>query len=174
MRGWSEDEIADRRLMAPCGLYCGTCGVYIAHRDGNTKFRDVLAHLYGSRPEETACLGCMQPEPPECLYGFCQNCVIRDCVKERGFSSCYQCDDWPCDAVGSFPVPVGRRVMRRAIPRWRALVAELGEPAGSEAWARSECERYHCPHCGYPLFRGATRCRSCRADIADALDGHND
>ena len=40
MRGWKQEEMEDRRLMAPCGLYCGACGVYIAHRDGNTEFRD--------------------------------------------------------------------------------------------------------------------------------------
>lgn len=173
MRGWSEDELADRRLMAPCGLYCGACGVYQSHRDGNTKFRDILAGLYGSAPEETRCLGCMQADPPECLYGFCTHCAIRDCVQSKGYYSCHQCDDWPCDHVEAFPLPVGLRVMKKAIPKWRALVADLGDDEGSVAWARSECERYHCPDCGYPLFRGATRCRECKRDLADDLDGRN-
>ena len=53
MEGWSEDEFKNKDLMAPCGLYCGTCGVYISHRDGNEKFRNVMAKLYGSKPEET-------------------------------------------------------------------------------------------------------------------------
>jgi hypothetical protein len=66
MKGWKEDELADKRLMAPCGLYCGSCGIYISKRDGNTRFRDSLARLYGTRPEETECLGCMQEDPPEC------------------------------------------------------------------------------------------------------------
>jgi len=35
MAGWTEEEITNRELMAPCGLYCGTCGVYIATRDDN-------------------------------------------------------------------------------------------------------------------------------------------
>jgi hypothetical protein len=65
MKGWTEEELADKRLTAPCGLYCGTCGVYIAHRDGNTKFRDLLARLYGSPPAATICKGCMQDDPPE-------------------------------------------------------------------------------------------------------------
>lgn len=173
MRGWSEDEVADRRLMAPCGLYCGTCGVYLSHRDDNTKFRDILARLYGTAAEETRCKGCMQEDPPECLYGFCENCAIRDCVHGKGYYSCHQCDDWPCEHIEAFPVPVGRRVMQQAIPKWRALVAEHGDDAGSVAWARSECERYHCPDCGEPLFRGATRCRSCKRDLADVLDGRN-
>ena len=30
MEGWTEKEIQNRNLMAPCGLYCGACGIYIA------------------------------------------------------------------------------------------------------------------------------------------------
>ncbi len=173
MKGWSEDEFADKRLMAPCGLYCGACGVYISHRDGNTKFRDVLARLYGSKPEETKCKGCMQEDPPDCLYGFCTMCKIRDCVRGKSFYSCHQCDEFPCKLVENFPLPVGRRVMKRAIPRWRELVVEHGDEKGSVEWARGECERYHCPDCGYPLFRGATKCRSCKREVADEIDGRN-
>ncbi len=173
MRGWRDEEFEDRRLMAPCGLYCGACGVYLSTRDGNTKFRDILARLYGSRPEETACLGCMQADPPECLYGFCEQCRIRDCVKGKGLTSCHPCDEFPCSLIEGFPIPVGRRVMKRAIPAWREKVAELGEEAGSVAWARAECERYHCPDCGEPLFRGAVACRACKAPVAEVLDGLN-
>jgi hypothetical protein len=36
-----------KKLAAPCGLYCGVCGVYIAHRDDNIKFKDRLAGVYG-------------------------------------------------------------------------------------------------------------------------------
>lgn len=43
MEGWSEEEVKDKNLMAPCGLYCGACGVYIATRDKNEKFREVMA-----------------------------------------------------------------------------------------------------------------------------------
>ena len=173
MRGWTEDEIRNRDLMAPCGLYCGACGIYIAHRDNNAKFRAILAQLYGSQPEQTRCRGCMQPDPPECLYGFCQSCPIRDCVRRRGYRSCHPCPEWPCEHIEHFPIAVGRSVMQRAIPRWRELVAQLGDEEGSVAWARGECERYHCPQCGGPLFRAATRCRACGRDVVDELDGRN-
>lgn len=171
MKGWSEDEFKNRELMAPCGLYCGTCGVYIATRDNNEKFKTVMGGLYGTKPEETECRGCMQPDPPQKLYFYCKFCKIRDCVQEKGFYSCHQCEDWPCDMIGNFGLATGKRVMLRTIPIWREKVAELGDEEGSVAWARSECERYHCPHCGEPLFRGAQRCRACKQTIADELDG---
>jgi hypothetical protein len=171
MEGWSEDEIKNRNLMAPCGLYCGACGVYIATRDKNEKFKAVMGNLYGTKPEETECLGCMQPDPPEKIYGYCSVCSIRDCVRAKGFYSCHQCKDWPCEMIEKFGFATGRQVMKSTIPVWRDKVAELGDEQGSIEWARSVCERYHCPECGKPLFRGAKTCRTCKADVTDKLDG---
>jgi len=171
MEGWTEDEIRNKDLMAPCGLYCGACGVYIATRDKNEKFQMVMGNLYGTKPEETVCLGCMQPDPSPTIYGYCKSCSIRNCVKSRGFYSCHQCLDWPCDMIKDFALATGRRVMQNTIPIWREKVVQLGDEKGSVEWARSVCERYHCPSCGKPLFRGAQRCRYCHARVAEQLDG---
>ncbi|HVN72690.1 MAG TPA: DUF3795 domain-containing protein [Desulfomonilia bacterium] len=171
MKGWTEEEIRNRNLMAPCGLYCGACGVYIATRDNNEKFRTVMGNLYGTKPEETKCLGCMQPDPPEKLYGYCTMCTIRDCVRSKGFYSCHQCGDWPCSMISGFGFETGKQVMLNTIPLWREKVAQSGDEEGSVEWARSVCERYHCPDCGSPLFRGAQKCRSCGRMVADDLDG---
>jgi hypothetical protein len=171
MEGWREDEFRNRDLMAPCGLYCGACGIYIATRDGNEKFRAIMGNLYGTRPEETECVGCMQSDPPKKRYGYCNKCAIRDCVKSRGYYSCHQCQEWPCNRIDSFALATGARVMKRTIPLWRTSVAEHGDERGSIEWARSECERYHCSGCGKPLFRGAQCCRACKKPVADELDG---
>ena len=39
MKGWTDDEFKNKELMAPCGLYCGTCSIYIATRDNNEKLK---------------------------------------------------------------------------------------------------------------------------------------
>nr|MDO8084108.1 DUF3795 domain-containing protein [Candidatus Sigynarchaeum springense] len=148
-------------MLAPCGLYCGVCGVYIATRDNNMKFKEVLGKLYGSKPEVTECKGCMQPDPPELLYGFCKTCPIRDCVKRKGYYSCHQCGEHPCKYVKNFIMPVGIKVMKRAIPEWRGLCKKLGQAKGDVVFAKAQLERYQCPRCHYPLFRGAKRCRGC-------------
>jgi hypothetical protein len=171
MKGWTEDELKNRELMAPCGLYCGTCGIYIATRDNNQKFKAALGSIYGTKPEETECFGCMQSDPPRKLYGYCQACKIRACIREKGFYSCHQCEKWPCEMIQNFNITTGARVMKRTIPVWRQKVAELGDENGSIEWARSECERYHCSSCGSPLFRGAQQCRVCKKSVADELDG---
>jgi hypothetical protein len=171
MPEWTDEEFRNRELMAPCGLYCGVCGVYIATRDGNDKFKAIMGNLYGTKPEETECSGCMQPEPPRKLYGYCKTCNLRLCIRSKGFYSCHQCSEWPCHMIENFGLATGVRVMNRTIPLWRAKVAEQGDEKGSIAWAKAECERYHCPECGNPLFRGARTCRACKADVADRLDG---
>lgn len=171
MKKWTEEEIQNRELMAPCGLYCGACGIYIATRDENEKFKAVMGRVYGTEPEETQCCGCMQPDPPKKLYGYCKTCKIRSCVRSKDYYSCHQCDKWPCALIENFGYATAVRVARRAIPLWRAKVAELGDEKGSVEWARAECERYHCPSCGEPLFRGARNCRACKHDVAEGLDG---
>jgi len=171
MEGWSEDEIRNKDLMAPCGLYCGACGVYIASRDNNEKFKQVMGNLYGTKPEQTECLGCMQPEPPVKMYGYCRICGIRTCVRSKGYYSCHQCAEWPCGKIENFGFATGRRVMKSTIPVWREKVKQFGDGKGSVEWARSVCERYHCSSCGKPLFRGAKRCRACGKEVAGELDG---
>jgi hypothetical protein len=171
MKGWTEEEFKDKNLMAPCGLYCGTCGIYIATRDKNEKFKAIMGNLYGTKPEETECCGCMQPDPAAKLYLYCRHCELHKCVRDKGYYACHQCPDWPCEQVKTFGLATGRRVMERAIPLWREQVAARGDDKGSVAWARAECERCHCSACGSPLFRGAQRCRACGRDVAAELDG---
>lgn len=171
MEGWTEDEIRNKNLMAPCGLYCGVCGVYIATRDNNQKFKKAMGNLYGTTPEETECQGCMQTDAKNKLYAYCKLCTIRDCVKKKGFYSCHQCEEWPCEKIENFGLATGKRVMKHTIPIWKSNVAEHGDEKGSVEWARTVCQRYHCPACGKPLFRGAQRCRACNHSVADELDG---
>ncbi len=143
----------NKDLLAPCGLYCGVCGILIADRDGNEKFKERLCTVYGTRPEDLHCKGCLSDD----VFGFCKVCAIKSCVQAKGIEGCHQCDDFPCEHIRKFPMPVGKRVMLRAIPEWREM--------GTEAWVKAEEKRYHCPSCGYPLFRGAKRCRQCKEEV---------
>jgi len=142
--------------LAPCGLYCGVCGILYADRDGNEKFKKKLCGVYGVQPQDIKCAGCMA-ENEENVFFYCRSCPIKQCVREKGIEGCCRCDDFPCALIQDFPMPVGKKVMLRAVPQWREL--------GAEKWVEEEEKRYHCPECGYPLFRGAKRCRSCKAPV---------
>jgi hypothetical protein len=84
VKGWTEEEIKNKDLMAPCGLYCGACGIYIATRDENEKFKGVMGRLYGTEPEETECCGCMQSDPPEKALRVLQNMPHQRLRKREG------------------------------------------------------------------------------------------
>jgi len=122
-------------FVSPCGLYCGVCAIYIAHRDNNPKFKERLVNLYkgevpgmGKLPnsenlsiEDMKCRGCLSDE----LFMHCRQCEIRDCTKEN--------------------------------PYWREV--------GTEKWIQDEEARYICPECGNKVFRGAVRCNQCKVKL---------
>ncbi len=145
--------MVDPKLLGPCGLYCGVCGVFYAQRDGNDQFREKLAGFYGVSADDLHCEGCMS----DTRAVFCRHCRIRACCREKGYEGCHLCDDWPCAFVEEFPVPVGKQVILRAVPYWREV--------GTERYVADEEARYRCPHCGYIQFRGAKRCRECREPV---------
>ena len=156
-----------RELLAPCGLYCGVCAIYVAHRDNNQKFKERLVNLYrGEVPgkgvlpnsenltiEDIKCRGCLSDEQ----FMHCRQCEIRACTREKGYTGCHQCDEFPCRYIEVFPMAVGKKVILRAIPQWREM--------GTEKWVEAEEARYLCPECGHPTFRGAKRCRKCKTEV---------
>ncbi len=66
-------------------------------------------------------------------------------------------DDIRCKGCLANDMPVGKKIILRSIPAWRDL--------GTEKWMEEEEKRYHCPNCGYPLFRGKKRCRNCKEGV---------
>jgi len=137
-------------LLAPCGLYCGVCGVYMASRDNNQKLKEKLANAYGVTPEQVECKGCLS----DTKFVYCEACSIRSCTQEKKYAGCHECDDFPCKLIDDFPVPVGKKVILRSVPDRRSL--------GTEKWVDEEKKRYCCPQCNDQLFRGARRCGNCK------------
>ncbi len=154
-------------LLSPCGLYCGVCAIYIAHRDNNPKFKELLVRLYkggtpgkGTLPyaetlsaQDIHCRGCLSDEQ----FMHCKRCAIRACTKAKGYAGCHQCSDFPCQHIDDFPMSVGKKVILRAVPYRRAF--------GDDKWVRDEEARYVCPACGNRVFRGAMKCNKCRAPL---------
>ncbi len=154
-------------FIAPCGLYCGVCAIYIAHRDKNRKFKEKLLSLYkgevsgkGTLPssetlstEDIRCRGCLSDD----LFMHCKRCEIRECTREKGYTGCHQCDEFPCLYIENFSMTVGKKVILRAIPYWREV--------GTEKWIRDEEARYFCPECGNKVFRGVVKCNQCKVKL---------
>ena len=134
-------------FVAPCGLYCGVCAIYIANRDNNHKFKESLVGLYKGgvtgkstlpnsenlSTEDIRCHGCLSDD----LFIHCKHCEIRACTRERGYTGCHECDEFPCQHNENFPMSVGKKVILRAIPYWRKF--------GTKKWIQDEEARYICP-----------------------------
>jgi hypothetical protein len=88
---------------------------------------------------------------------LCSMCAIKDCARQKGYAGCHECNDFPCEHIQEFPMPVGKKVILRAIPYRKAY--------GTERWVTDEISRYVCPDCGNKLFRGAKRCNVCKLTV---------
>ena len=154
-------------FISPCGLYCGVCAIHIAHRDNNEKLKERLVGLYqggvpgkGKLPggehlttADIRCQGCLSKD----CFMHCRQCGIRNCTREKGYTGCHQCDQFPCNYIDEFPMAVGKKVILRSIPYRRKY--------GTEKWIQDEEARYICPECGNKVFRGAVKCNQCKAQL---------
>ncbi len=158
---------ANPALVAPCGLYCGVCAIYMADRDNNLKFKERLVDVYkGDVPGkgrlddsenlsvgDIKCSGCLSDD----VFIYCKQCEIKNCTREKGYAGCHQCDDFPCRYIDDFPMTVGKKVILRAIPYWREV--------GTDKFVEDEEARYVCPECGNKVFRGVVKCNKCKAEL---------
>lgn len=143
-----------KELLAPCGLYCGVCRVYLAHKSNDMEFKKkilpTLSNPQTKSVDDIACTGCLSDGV---VYHFCQKCSIRDCTKRRNIKGCYQCYEFPCKIIIEWPDLRDKTIMLRSVPSWKEL--------GTEKWVKAEEERYRCPECGYQLFPAALNCFRC-------------
>ena len=148
----------NKDLLSPCGLYCGVCRVYIAHKENDIEFKQELLPIYkaygAKNVEDMACEGCLSDG---IIFPFCRSCTIKDCIKNKGIEGCRQCDEFPCEIIEKWPSKPGKEIILRSIPAWREL--------GTEKWVEAVEKRYQCPECGKQLFRGVTNCIKCNAPV---------
>ena len=79
------------KLLAPCGIDCGICELYLA-KDDSTLFDGLVAQ--GIPVEKLPCAGCRS------VKGRCpmlpEACETYSCVKSHGMDYCFECDEFPC------------------------------------------------------------------------------
>jgi predicted RNA-binding Zn-ribbon protein involved in translation (DUF1610 family) len=139
----------NKDLISPCGLYCGVCGAYQATRKNDRAFLEKFAKAFSVSADDVYCKGCLS----DTVSIFCKMCGIKSCTAEKKLEGCYQCTDFPCQKIDSFPIPEGKKNLLRAVPSWREL--------GTEKWVEEEEKLFTCRSCGNQLFRGAKKCRNC-------------
>lgn len=141
--------MVNNELVAHCGLYCGSCGVYLATRSGGEELEQ-LAQRFGLAPEEMRCEGCSS----DVLFTHCRSCEFRDCTAGKGIENCEDCAEWPCEKLKNFQTQMPHR-------------AELFESAayrkenGLDAWAEKMKADYSCQSCGAINSPYYVKCKQC-------------
>jgi len=127
--------VDETKLVAPCGLYCGSCIDYLVYK---------------------SCHSC------GCDCGKCDasghhvRCEIyRCCVKQKGHEACCECEEFPCSKLIRFcynPVwlhhlPVIENLRRRKTIGTKKWLEEQRETWSNEwylrrwLWFQKECEK---------------------------------
>ncbi len=89
-----------KEIYAPCGIDCGDCKVYQATTADDPEIRKVLADEFKANfgkeidPASILCDGCFQAGRH---IGFCAVCEIRFCATDKGYATCAECTELPCE-----------------------------------------------------------------------------
>ena len=86
-----------KKNIASCGVDCYKCPIYIATKNNDEKLRKETAEQWGMDIEKLYCTMCDSKEGK--LFYWCAECPIRACAKEKGFVTCAECSDYPCEKL---------------------------------------------------------------------------
>jgi len=125
----------DLSLLGPCGIYCGTCDIYVASHTGNQEMQQRIAdwikehaHLECDTTDVT-CGGCWGRLEEH----WSADCKILKCAKARGVRLCSSCGEYEsCTTLESFYQGGDYGSARETLKRIREV--------GVEAWAKEREE----------------------------------
>lgn len=92
------------KLISACGLDCLNCECYLATRSGEQQGKEDIAKRWSEiyqneiTTADINCDGCMNEGVH---FNWCNHCPIRACVVKRGYKSCAECPDFPCETNAS-------------------------------------------------------------------------
>lgn len=138
-------------LVSGCGLYCGSCGIYIATQEHDTEKILHYAVVLNQTFEDTLCDGCGAERKSLHCTGMCE---FIACKKRKGVDFCFDCHEFPCDALLDF---------RAKMPH-RAGIIESQirlKEGGIEKWLTEMKNDSACPQCKTINSAYQLTCRNC-------------
>ncbi len=139
------------RLDAYCGLYCGACLTYRCTRDGDLA---TAAATFGRPEEGLACDGCRSSR----VTLACRECWYRDCPVGKGYASCAECPEMPCDSL---------KKLQTRMPHLVEVVDNLERirDIGHERWCAEQEAHWTCLSCGKTTWWYESTCNACGAAV---------
>jgi hypothetical protein len=141
----------DKNLATACGLYCGSCGIYLATQENDSEkllqYAIVLNQSFG----ETLCDGCRSGRKS----AHCSRiCSFIKCTLEKGIEFCATCQEFPCKELTDFQSKMPHRI---EILESQKRLKEIGW----EHWLIEIKENYSCRHCNTTNTAYDKLCRKC-------------
>lgn len=88
------------RLISACGLNCATCECREATLSGDMERKADIAVRWSKNydanltADDISCVGCTEEGT---RFKWCDNCPIRACAVGKGYKTCAECADFPCE-----------------------------------------------------------------------------
>jgi len=89
-------------LIGSCGLNCLVCEAYQATKDNDDTRRAEIAIEWSKRYEAqltAADINCEGCTGGGAKFSWCGKCPIRACATGKGYQTCAQCEQLPCETV---------------------------------------------------------------------------
>jgi hypothetical protein len=138
---------------AYCGLYCGGCGLFQATQQGRNK---EIAEKAGKPLEDVTCTGCKT----DVVAGWCSQCPIRACAREKGLDYCLDCGDFPCQDWIAFRDAPDWPYHKQAEANMRAIKAD-----GLAVWIKQQDAYWRCPSCNEQVAWLDRTCEECGSEV---------
>jgi hypothetical protein len=154
------------KLVAPCGLYCGACPMFLASQEKDEqKSKAILQQGFGRGPmmltKDFECDGCIAGGR---VASFCRRCAMRECAANtKKVTRCADCSHFPCSKIANFNNDTMAH-HSEVLANCRKL-----KEVGIKEWAKREEERWHCPQCKANIAWYDKTCSKCGAKRSDKL-----
>ena len=139
-------EKIEPAMFAPCGMNCMVC----------------YKHCYHKKP----CEGCTKGDQgkPE----HCRKCRIKDCIKEKGLTYCFDCALYPCKQVKALEKSYNTRYHSSLMANSRAV-----QEQGLFPFLEQQRAEYTCPKCGGIISIHDAECSECqyKKPLTDSQEG---
>ncbi len=159
-------ESSGELLVAPCGLYCGACPMYLATQSQDWQkvealFKQFSAAKMELKKEDLLCDGCIGNGR---VAAFCRKCGLRSCADSKeNVTRCSDCAEFPCTKITAFN--------NDGMVHHSEVLANLGKikKMGIKEWTKFEEDRWGCPQCKARMSWYDSECSKCGTKRSDRL-----
>jgi len=125
----------EKHLIAPCGIYCGACDLFLGKSRNLAKEMYRILNGFNMADIGTLAMGIERERVVDFLNilqnwsqgskcpgcspgGGIPSCPVRVCTQQRGFLTCAECDRMPCNRLGGESPPEAASFLALVIKRY--------------------------------------------------------